>query len=104
LFLLGAGLCQFVVITKAVYFLLQFNELLGLEPDLRLSEWLSFAIMFPLVFGLSFQTPLVMFALYKLGIVDVESYSKHRRMAFFGLAALSLILVPAPDPFSMLAM
>lgn len=104
LFLSGAAVCQFLVIPNAVRYLLRFNEYLGLEPDLRLNEWLSFAIMFPLVFGISFQTPLLMFGLYKLGIVEIETYTKNWRYAVFGLAVVSLILVPAPDIFSLFAM
>jgi sec-independent protein translocase protein TatC len=104
LFVTGAAVCQFLVIPNAVRYLLRFNEYLGLEPDLRLSEWLSFAIMFPLVFGISFQTPLLMFGLYKLGIVEIETFTKNRRLAFFGLSVVSLILVPAPDVFSLFAM
>lgn len=104
LFISGAAVCQFLVIPNAVRYLLRFNEYLGLEPDLRLNEWLSFAIMFPLVFGLSFQTPLLMFGLYKLGIVEIETYTKNWRIAFFGLSVASLILVPAPDIFSLFAM
>ncbi len=104
LFVSGAAVCQFLVIPNAVRYLLRFNEWLGLEPDLRLNEWLSFAIMFPLVFGISFQTPLLMFGLYKLGIVEVDTYTKNWRIAFFGLSVASLILVPAPDIFSLFAM
>ena len=104
LFLSGAAVCQFLVIPNAVRYLLRFTEWMGLEPDLRLTEWLHFAVMFPLVFGLSFQTPLLMFGVYRLGIVEVDVYTKNRRMAFFLLAAVSLLLVPAPDAFSMFAM
>src|SRR5262249_39623466 len=60
LFLAGVVVCEFMVIPKAIEALLWFNEWLGLEPDLRLNEWLSFALLLPLVFGLSFQTPMVM--------------------------------------------
>jgi sec-independent protein translocase protein TatC len=104
LFLGGLALCQFVVIPKAVAYLLNFNEWIGMEPELRLSDWLHFALLFPLAFGLSFQTPLVMLVLFKLGIMDVETYRKHRRMAFFLLAVLSVLLAAAPDVFSLMAM
>ncbi|MBL8794059.1 MAG: twin-arginine translocase subunit TatC [Planctomycetia bacterium] len=104
LFLGGVALCQFLVIPTAVSYLLNFNEWIGMEPELRLSDWLHFALLFPLVFGLSFQTPLVMLVLFKLGIMDVEGYRKHRRMAFFLLAVLSMLLAAAPDAFSMLSM
>ncbi|HMF12496.1 MAG TPA: twin-arginine translocase subunit TatC [Gemmataceae bacterium] len=103
LFLAGVLLCQFMVIPKAIEALLWFNEWLGLEPDLRLNEWLSFALLLPLVFGLSFQTPMVMLFLAKLGILDADSFRKKRRIAWFAMAVFAAIFTPA-DVLSMLLM
>jgi sec-independent protein translocase protein TatC len=100
LFLIGVAVCEFAVIPKAVQGLLAFNEWLGLEPDLRLNEWLSFAIMLPLVFGVSFQTPLVMLFLGKIGILDANSFRKKRRIAWFTMAILCAIITPV-DALSM---
>jgi sec-independent protein translocase protein TatC len=104
LFLAGVVLCQFLVIPVAIRYLLSFNEWMNLEPDLRLNEWLSFAIMMPLIFGLAFQLPMVMFALYRIGIVDVDTYKKHRRIAMFMMAVLAVILSASPDVFSMMSL
>jgi sec-independent protein translocase protein TatC len=102
LFLLGVLVCEFLVIPKAVEALLWFNEWLELEPDLRLNEWLSFAIWMPLIFGLSFQTPLVMFFLERIGAVTVETYRNKRRIAWFVMAVFAAIITPSTDAFSML--
>jgi sec-independent protein translocase protein TatC len=102
LFLLGVVFCEVWVIPYAVRYLLNFNRWIGVEPDLRLNEWLSFAIMAPLVFGAAFQTPLVMLFLHKLGIVDVTVYRKQRRMAYFILALVAAFLAAAPDAFNMM--
>jgi sec-independent protein translocase protein TatC len=104
LFVAGAAVCQFLVIPLALRYLLSWNETLGLEPDLRLSEWLHFAILFPLVFGVSFETPLVMLVLYKIGIVEIDTYVKHWRIALFALAIIAWILLPTGDPLSFMAM
>jgi sec-independent protein translocase protein TatC len=104
LFLAGVVLCEWIVIPAAVHYLIGFNEWVGLEPDLRLSEWLSFALLTPLVFGIAFQTPLVMLFLHKLGIVDVSAFQKHRRYALFALALVAALLAASPDAFSMLAL
>jgi sec-independent protein translocase protein TatC len=100
LFLGGVVLCEFLVMPVAVEYLLSFNEWLGLEPDLRLSNWLSFAIMMPLIFGVAFQTPLVMFILCRLGIVEAKTFARWRRYAIFGLACLAAILSASPDLIS----
>ena len=101
LFLVGAAMCQFMVIPKAIEALLWFNEWLGLEPELRLNEWLGFAILLPLVFGISFQTPMVMLFLAKIGILDAKSFRQKRRMAWFVLAIFAAIVTPV-DAISML--
>ncbi len=102
LFLTGALVCQFLVLPKAIEALLWFNQWLGLDPDLRLNEWLSFAIWMPIVFGIAFQTPLVMLFLYKLGIVNIDTFRKSRKIAFFALAVISAVITPSVDAVSML--
>ena len=64
-------LCQFGVIPRSVEALLWFNEWLDIAPDLRLSEWLALAIWLPVIFGVAFQTPLVMMVLARIGIMSV---------------------------------
>ncbi|MCI0463062.1 MAG: twin-arginine translocase subunit TatC [Gemmataceae bacterium] len=102
LFLAGVALCQLVVMPRAVEVLLTFNEWLELEPDLRLSEWLGFTLMMPLVFGVSFQTPLVMLMLERLGVLTVAAYQEKRRFAWFFLAVFAAIITPSVDLYSML--
>ncbi|QDT39438.1 twin-arginine translocase subunit TatC [Stratiformator vulcanicus] len=103
LFLIGAMFCFYAVFPFVLDFLLGFNERLGLTPQIRMSEWISFALMLPVMFGLSFQLPLVMLVIERLGIVDVEEYSKRRRMAILVIAVISMFMTPA-DPMSMLLM
>ncbi len=104
LFLAGIFLCQFVVMPQAVKALLWFNEWIGLEPDLRLNEWLGFAVLMPVVFGLSFQTPLVMLFLERIGIFDLEVYRHNRRIAWFLMAVFAAIVTPTIDISGMLFM
>lgn len=103
LFISGVIFAFFVVLPQAVDYLLMFNEWLGFEPELRLSEWLGFAIMVPVVFGVAFQTPLAMLMLFKVGLVSIESYRKFRRFAIFGLTIVAALLAPG-DMISMIIM
>lgn len=102
LFLAGVLLCQLVVIPKAIEALLWFNEWLGWEPELRLSDWLSFAVLMPLIFGVSFQTPLVMFLLERIGVVHADHFRRYRRAAWFGLAIFAGVATPSVEYVSML--
>lgn len=101
LFLIGVLACQFFVIPRAVGALLWFNEWLDLEPELRFNEWLSFAVMMPLVFGISFQLPLVMMFLERVGIMTVQGYLSYWKIAFLVIHILAALLMPSPDILSM---
>jgi sec-independent protein translocase protein TatC len=102
LFLSGVAVCQFLVMPKAVEALLWFNEWFSWEPELRLSDWLGFALMMPLVFGLSFQTPLVMLFAERLRLLSVEVYRRKRRLAWFVMAIFAAVITPSTDSISML--
>ncbi len=104
LFLGGCVLAEFVVLPIGISYLLSFSDWLGVETELRLSEWLSFAIVVPLVFGIAFQTPLVMLFAERVGFVKVEWYRKYRKIAIFVLAIVASLLAVSPDPFSMMAL
>lgn len=104
LFIAGVLLCQFWVLPGAVKALLAFNSFLGFDPDIRLNEWLGLALILPLVFGLSFQTPLVMIFLNRIGIFTAEDYVKRWRHACIIMAFLSALLTPTPDIVTMLYM
>ena len=102
LFLGGVLGCQFFVMPAAVRALLGFNEWLDIEPDLRLSEWLSLALMLPVVFGITFQTPLVMLVLSRVGIFSAADYLRHWRVAMMVMLAAAAVLTPTPDAVTML--
>lgn len=103
LFLVGALFCFYAVFPFVLKFLLSFNSALEIHPQIRLSEWISFAITLPLMFGVSFQLPLVMLFLERISIFSVTDYRERRRMAILVIATLSMFLTPA-DPMSMLLM
>ena len=103
LFIGGVLFCFFVVFPFVLKFLLGFNQMLGVTAQIRLSEWISFAIMLPLMFGVSFQLPLVMLFLERISIFEANDYRQKRRMAILVIAVLSMLLTPA-DPMSMILM
>jgi sec-independent protein translocase protein TatC len=63
---------------------------------------LGFALILPLVFGLSFQTPLIMLAVERIGLVTAQDFRDYRRYAAFALAFVSAVLTPTPDVVTML--
>jgi sec-independent protein translocase protein TatC len=83
--------------------LLDFNRWLNIDPDPRISEWIGFVLFLPLGFGISFQLPLVMLLLNRIGIVSVAQYLSYWRIAILVIFMISMVLTPA-DPVSMLFM
>jgi sec-independent protein translocase protein TatC len=103
LFFAGAAMAFFFVFPFVLKFLFSFNQRIGIDPNPRLSEWLNFALFLPLGFGISFQLPLVMLLLERIGVFTVEIYISKWRIAVLVIAVLSMMLTPA-DPTSMLLM
>ena len=103
LFLSGAALCFYFVIPQVLDWLLTFNKQLNIDPDPRISEWLGFVLFLPLGFGISFQLPLVMLLLNRIGVLSVELYLAKWRIAVLVIFVISMVLTPA-DPVSMLFM
>ncbi|MEX1231475.1 MAG: twin-arginine translocase subunit TatC [Planctomycetaceae bacterium] len=104
LFITGALFCYYAVFPLMLSFLLEYNRMLGVTPQIRLSEWITFAILFPAMFGLSFQLPLVMLFLERISIFDVQAYREKRRIAILAIAVASMFLTPSGDPASMTMM
>jgi sec-independent protein translocase protein TatC len=103
LFLAGAALAFFVVFRFVLAFLLSFYEWMGIEPDARISDWLTFVLILPLGFGISFQLPLVMLFLERIGIFTVKNYVGNWKISVLVICFLSMILTPS-DPYSMVLM
>lgn len=103
LFLAGVALAFFFVFQPVLQFLLMFNRMMNVDPDIRISEWFGFALFLPLGFGVSFQLPLVMLFLERIGVFTVGDYLSKWRISVLIIFFLSMILTPA-DPTSMMLM
>lgn len=103
LFLVGVLFCFFAVFPFVLSFLLSFNSYLDLQPQIRLSEWITFAITLPLMFGISFQLPLVMVFLERMQIFEVQQFREQRKVAYLIISVVSMLMTPS-DPTSMIMM
>ena len=103
LFFGGAIFCWYIVLSFYLTFMLGFNRLLDVPPNIQLTTWIGQATFLPLVFGISFQLPLVMLFLQRIDVFETKDYVEKWRIAVFAIAVLSMLLTPT-DPTSMLAM
>ena len=99
LFLVGIYIAIGHVFQPVLDFLFSNNAQLGIDPDPRIGEWLSFFLMLPLGFGVAFQLPLVMLFLERIGIFTVHSYLSKWKIAVMSIVVLACVLTPA-DPIS----
>lgn len=95
LFWAGAFLAFFVIFRLVIDFLLDFNASMGIGASPRLTDYMSFALFLPLGFGISFQLPLVMLILERLGMVRIATYVSQWRIAILVIAFISMVLTPA---------
>lgn len=102
LFLLGVSFAYLVVLPMAFKFLMTFGGDID-KPMISIDQYLSMFTQTVLVFGLSFEVPLVLSILGLMGIVTKEMLVRTRRYAIMGIAILCAIVTP-PDLLSMLLM
>ncbi|MFH1062946.1 MAG: twin-arginine translocase subunit TatC [Candidatus Omnitrophota bacterium] len=96
LFTIGAGFCYFFVIPVAIKFLLSYGSD-TLIPLISVSKYLSFIGCLVFAFGSTFQLPLILMFLARIGIVNVRSLCKFRRFAILGSFIVGAALTPTPD-------
>ena len=101
LFIGGALFFVFVVCEKMLWFLFGFNEWLGLKGQITLDFHIQFMTSMMLVFGIGFQTPLVVFVLGKVGLVSLKTLNHYRRHVILGMLIFAA-LVTSPSPIDQL--
>jgi sec-independent protein translocase protein TatC len=103
LFFLGAATAYLFVFEPVLNFLFGFNRSLGIDPDPKINEWLGFVLLLPLGFGISFQLPLVMLFLERIGVATAKDFIEKWRIAVLAIFVVSAVLTPA-DPYSVFFM
>jgi sec-independent protein translocase protein TatC len=104
LFFCGAALAFVFVFPPVLGFFFGVSKSLGYTMRPRISEWMSFVLLLPLGFGISFQLPLVMLFLERIHVFTTDVYLSKWRIAVLIMAIASMVLSPGGDPYSMMMM
>ena len=104
LFLLGGLLVYYLVMPLAIKFFLSFETLgssstLPIQLEAKVNEYLSLIMRLIFAFGISFQLPILLNLLAKIGVVNSEYLRTRRRYVIVIIFALAAILTP-PDPIT----
>jgi sec-independent protein translocase protein TatC len=96
-FVVGAAFCFFLMLPFAIAFLGSF------QPDIFLALWtaerfVDFVVTFIFWVGVTFELPIVMYFLSKMGVVSAQRLAKFRKYAFVLAFVIGAVITPTPDP------
>lgn len=98
LFIGGVTFGFLVMLPAAIPFLVEFP---GPQVLPKWKDYVSFVTNLLFWVGLSFETPLLMYLLAKLGIVDAQGLAKQWRVAIILIAVIAAVATPTTDPVNM---
>jgi sec-independent protein translocase protein TatC len=105
LFIIGALFFIFVIAPLTLSFLVMFNkDVLGINSNFTLPNYISFIGTMMLVFGLAFQTPIAVFFLNKIGLVSIEALRKARKYVLLAIVVIAAAATPGSDLASLFAL
>ena len=104
LFLLGGVLVYYLVMPLAIKFFLSFESVgssssLPIQLEAKVNEYLSLIMRLIFAFGISFQLPILLNLLARIGVVNSDYLKKRRRYVIVIIFAIAAILTP-PDPIT----
>lgn len=101
-FFAGAAFAYFLVLPVGFKFFLEFGQPMDL-PMITVKEYFAVLFRLLLLFGASFELPVVLVLLAKLGLISHSTLTAHRRTAIIAITLASAMFAP-PDVMSMLLM
>jgi len=108
MFIAGAAFVYYGMLPLSIRFFTGFQTMgstdaMGIQLQAKVSDYLDLVMTLIFAFGLTFQLPVVLALLAKVGMVTVKALRDMRRYAIVGLFGLAAIFTP-PDAFSMLSL
>jgi sec-independent protein translocase protein TatC len=98
LFLLGMAFCYFFVFGVVFKFINEFAPK-SITPAPDIEQYLSFVLTMFLAFGVTFEVPVVLIVLVRMGIVSLEKLKEFRPYAIVGAFVVAAVVTP-PDVMS----
>jgi sec-independent protein translocase protein TatC len=94
LFLVGCLFAYFLFIPLTIKLLYYYIFSLEIVPFIDLNFFINFILLFTVIMGIVFLTPVIMYGLSKLGIISKESWKGYFRWVFLGSIIVGAIITP----------
>jgi len=94
LFVTGCVFAYSFVIPFMLEFLYRYGESAGLVTFLNIMDFVTFVLQFLLAFGISFQLPLIMYAVGQSGLVDAKFWRSNIRYAIIIIVIFGAVITP----------
>ena len=101
LFYGGSLFCYWFVLPSGIQFLISY-EGGAIKAMISVERFVLFCSAMIFAFGITFEVPIVMLALAKMGIVKSRVLSKTRRFAILFIAIAAAVITPTPDVYNMM--
>jgi len=101
LFLTGVVFAYFFVIPNALEFFHEYSRDLNIRDGWRIGNYISFVTSFCLIFGVSFELPVVVMILVKLGLLTSSTMRRTRAWAIVIITVAAAILTTTGDVFTL---
>ena len=101
LFIIGMAFAYFLVFPTVFKFMASYNAPLGAEMSTDIDNYLSFAMTTFLAFGITFEVPVVVVVLVRMGMVSLAKLKEIRPYVIVGAFVISAVVTP-PDVLSQL--
>lgn len=102
LFIAGVAFCYFFVFQRVFHFIASFAPAsIAVMPDME--NYLDFVISMCLAFGVTFEVPVVVVILVRMGMVSVEKLRDIRPYIIVGAFVIAAVVTP-PDVVSQLSL
>ncbi len=98
LFVGGMAFAYFVMLPVAVPFLL---NILKFQTTIRASSYIQFVTGVMFWIGVTFEFPMVIFVIARLGWISAGTLAKHWRLAIILIAVIAALVTPTVDPVNM---
>jgi sec-independent protein translocase protein TatC len=102
LFLVGVAFSYQMVLPRALKFFEEFGTDLGIKQTWTLESYITFSTRFILIFGVSFELPVVVMGLVKLDFLGYKTMKNTRRHAAVIIAVFSAVITPTQDIMTLL--